>query len=36
MTSHSLVPKAAGKVGIDFPALCWKVLETSFKEGRPR
>jgi D-alanine-D-alanine ligase len=36
MTSHSLVPKAAAQVGIDFPTLCWRVLETSFKEGRPR
>jgi D-alanine-D-alanine ligase len=30
MTSHSLVPKAAGTVGIDFQTLCWRVLETSF------
>jgi D-alanine-D-alanine ligase len=30
MTSHSLVPKAARTVGIDFEALCWRVLETSF------
>jgi D-alanine-D-alanine ligase len=30
MTSHSLVPKAAGVVGIDFETLCWRVLETSF------
>jgi D-alanine-D-alanine ligase len=30
MTSHSLVPKAAGTVGIDFETLCWRVLETSF------
>jgi D-alanine-D-alanine ligase len=30
MTSHSLVPKAAGAVGIDFETLCWRVLETSF------
>ena len=30
MTSHSLVPKAAGQVGIDFESLCWKILETSF------
>jgi D-alanine-D-alanine ligase len=36
MTSHSLVPKAAKEVGIDFPTLCWRVLESSFKEGRPR
>jgi D-alanine-D-alanine ligase len=30
MTDHSLVPKAARQVGIDFPELCWRVLETSF------
>lgn len=30
MTSHSLVPMAARAVGIDFPELCWRVLETSF------
>jgi D-alanine-D-alanine ligase len=30
MTSHSLVPKAAATVGIDFEELCWRVLETSF------
>lgn len=29
MTSHSLVPKAARQVGIDFPELCWRVLESS-------
>ena len=29
MTSHSLVPKAAGQIGIDFETLCWMVLETS-------
>lgn len=29
MTSHSLVPKAASKVGIDFAELCWRILETS-------
>jgi D-alanine-D-alanine ligase len=29
MTSHSLVPMAAGAVGIDFPELAWRVLETS-------
>lgn len=27
MTSHSLVPKAAGQIGIDFPELCWRILE---------
>jgi D-alanine-D-alanine ligase len=30
MTSHSLVPKSAATVGIDFETLCWRVLETSF------
>ncbi len=35
MTSHSLVPKAAQEVGIDFETLCWRILETSFKgEGQ--
>ena len=29
MTSHSLVPKAARAVGIEFPELCWRILETS-------
>jgi D-alanine-D-alanine ligase len=33
MTSHSLVPKAARAVGIDFDELCWRILETSFAEG---
>jgi len=33
MTSHSLVPKAARAVGIDFADLCWRILETSFAEG---
>lgn len=27
MTSHSLVPKAAQVVGIDYQTLCWRVLE---------
>jgi D-alanine-D-alanine ligase len=35
MTSHSLVPKAAAAVGIDFQSLCWRILETSLPEGRP-
>lgn len=30
MTSHSLVPMAAKISGIDFPELCWRILETSF------
>ncbi len=29
MTSHSLVPIAARATGMDFPELCWRVLETS-------
>lgn len=33
MTSHSLVPKAARAVGIEFPELCWRILETSLGEG---
>ncbi|RDS84425.1 D-alanine--D-alanine ligase [Dyella monticola] len=32
MTSHSLVPKAAAVAGIDYQQLCWRVLETSFRE----
>ena len=35
MTSHSLVPKAARAVGIDFETLCWKVLETSLERDIP-
>ncbi len=31
MTSHSLVPKAARAVGIEFDELVWRVLETSLK-----
>ena len=34
MTSHSLVPKAAAQVGLDFPGLVWRVLETSFSRVR--
>ena len=29
MTGHSLVPKAAAKVGIDFPQLCDRILRTA-------
>ncbi len=29
MTSHSLVPKAAAAIGVDFEELCWRILETS-------
>ena len=32
MTSHSLVPMAAKAFDIDFPELCWRVLETSIGE----
>jgi len=35
MTSHSLVPKAARAVGIEFEELCWRILETSFAESAP-
>jgi D-alanine-D-alanine ligase len=34
MTSHSLVPMAARQAGMDFPELCWRVLETSFSRAR--
>ncbi len=33
MTSHSLVPMAAKRDGIDFDELCWRILETSFTAG---
>ena len=33
MTSHSLVPMAAARAGIDFASLVWRVLETSFERG---
>jgi D-alanine-D-alanine ligase len=33
MTSHSLVPKAAHQVGIDFETLCWDILETSMHDA---
>jgi D-alanine-D-alanine ligase len=32
MTSHSLVPKAAGNVGIGFEELCWRILEQTVQE----
>lgn len=32
MTSHSLVPMAAKQDGIDFDELCWRILETSFRD----
>ena len=33
MTSHSLVPKAAAQVGMDYAELCWRVLEASVRGG---
>ncbi len=33
MTSHSLVPKAAAALGMDYPALCWRVLEATLPPG---
>ncbi len=33
MTSHSLVPKAARQIGIEFDELCWRVLESSLADG---
>lgn len=40
MTSHSLVPKAARQLGVDFETLCWLILETTLtsdaaQEGTP-
>jgi D-alanine-D-alanine ligase len=34
MTDHSLVPMSARQAGIDFPQLCWRVLETSLLRDR--
>jgi len=34
MTSHSLVPMAARAAGVEFPELCWRILETSFARER--
>jgi D-alanine-D-alanine ligase len=34
MTDHSLVPKAARRLGIEFPDLVWRILETSFLRQR--
>ncbi len=31
MTSHSLVPKAAAKVGLDMPALCDEIVTTAYQ-----
>ena len=32
MTSHSLVPKAAGVAGVGFAELCWSILEQTLPE----
>jgi D-alanine-D-alanine ligase len=32
MTSHSLVPKAARQVGVEFDELCWRILEMTVAE----
>ena len=34
MTSHSLVPKAARQVGIEFDELCWRILEMTMEDAR--
>ncbi len=31
MTSHSLVPKAARQLGVEFEELCWRILEQSME-----
>ena len=33
MTSHSLVPKSARVLGIEFDELCWRILEQTMGEG---
>ncbi|QQP98867.1 D-alanine--D-alanine ligase [Lysobacter enzymogenes] len=33
MTSHSLVPKAARQIGIEYDELCWRVLEATAIAG---
>lgn len=33
MTSHSLVPKAARQLGVEFDELCWRILEQSMPEA---
>lgn len=35
MTSHSLVPKAAAAVGIDFPSLCLRILAQTLPPSLP-
>ncbi len=34
MTSHSLVPKAARQMGVEFDELCWRILEQSMPGAR--
>lgn len=33
MTTHSLVPMAARAAGLDYPALCWTILEQTLSES---
>ena len=35
MTDHSLVPKAAAMIGIDYPELCWRILEMTVAQAVP-
>ncbi|MGN6512144.1 MAG: D-alanine--D-alanine ligase, partial [Lysobacteraceae bacterium] len=35
MTSHSLVPKAARQLGLEFDALCWRILEQTLEAPAP-
>lgn len=36
-TGHSLFPMAARKVGIEMPALCWRLVEAAVRDaGKPR
>ena len=35
MTSHSLVPKAARQLGVEFDELCWRILEQTLPEQTP-
>jgi len=34
MTSHSLVPKAARQMGLEFDELCWRILEMTMEDAR--
>jgi D-alanine-D-alanine ligase len=36
MTSHSLVPKAAHEMGLEFEDLCWRILEMTIDAGARR